>query len=197
MTQEEKKVENTPIEPKKGKKSAHKSKYYNPSVGEFGFCCESEIVAIVYNYIKRKDWGNFEKFVQNFTCYFPYEASLLSDGDLKKLFQKYNDSAIIEKIQSDRIKRINSELPRELNDLLGKYGLMTVRADGRGTKHSVKKCQRKKQYDVSRFSGYKILKGGTVIAGKRYELYEDDIRSFIQQLQSGHIYLERVWGGQK
>ena len=75
---------------------------------------------------------------------------------------------------------------------------MTVRADGRGTKHSVKKCQRKKQYDVSRFSGYKILKGGTVvIAGKRYELYEDDIRSFIQQLQSGHIYLERVWGGQK
>lgn len=44
---------------RKPKLSAHKSKYYNPSVGEFGFCCEAEKIAIIYGYVGEKRWGDY------------------------------------------------------------------------------------------------------------------------------------------
>ena len=56
------------------KYAKNKSKYYNPTVGEFGFCCEAEKVAIIYNYIRQSKWGNYDLFEKNFTMHYPYEA---------------------------------------------------------------------------------------------------------------------------
>lgn len=76
---------------KRGKKnpSAHKSKIYNPPVGEFGFCCEEEKMAILFSHIRKKNVGNFETFQIQFTNRYSYEASLLDIEDMKRLFQKY------------------------------------------------------------------------------------------------------------
>ena len=171
--------------------SAHKSKYYNPSVGEFGFCCEAEKVAIIYGYVGKKKWGDYGIFVKNFASHFPYEASLLSEEQMNELFEKYKYESIIQKIRSQRMSRLHSELPDEVIKILKSYGLRVVRADGRGTKHQVKKCRRKKQYDRSRLSGYQIMKkNGTIIAGKKFELYEADVKDFLSKLQSGEIVIE-------
>ena len=171
--------------------SAHKSKYYNPSVGEFGFCCEAEKVAIIYGYVGKKKWGDYGIFVKNFTSHFPYEASLLSEEQMNELFEKYKYESIIQKIRSQRMSRLHSELPEEVTEILKSYGLRVVRADGRGTKHQVKKCRRKKQYDRNRLSGYQIMKkNGTIIAGKKFELYEADVKDFLNKLQSGEIVIE-------
>ena len=171
--------------------SAHKSKYYNPSVGEFGFCCEAEKVAIIYGYVGKKKWGDYGIFVKNFTSHFPYEASLLSEEQMNELFEKYKYESIIQKIRSQRMSRLHSELPDEVIEILKSYGLRVVRADGRGTKHQVKKCRRKKQYDRSRLSGYQIMKkNGTIIAGKKFELYEADVKDLLSKLQNGEIVIE-------
>lgn len=171
--------------------SAHKSKYYNPSVGEFGFCCEAEKVAIIYGYVGKKKWSDYGIFVKNFTSHFPYEASLLSEEQMNELFEKYKYESTIQKIRSQRMSRLHSELPDEVTEILKSYGLRVVRADGRGTKHQVKKCRRKKQYDRSRLSGYQIMKkNGTIIAGKKFELYEADVKDFLSKLQSGEIVIE-------
>lgn len=54
-----------------------------------------------------------------------------------------------------------------------------------------KRCRRKKQYDRSRLSGYQIMKkNGTIIAGKKFELYEADVKDFLSKLQSGEIVIE-------
>lgn len=171
--------------------SAHKSKYYNPSVGEFGFCCEAEKVAIIYGYVGKKKWGDYGIFVKNFTSHFPYEASLLSEEQMNELFEKYKYESTIQKIRSQRMSRLHSELPDEVTEKLKSYGLRVVRADGRGTKHQVKKCRRKKQYDSNRLSGYQIMKkNGTIIAGKKFELYEADVKDFLSKLQSGEIVIK-------
>lgn len=177
---------------RKPKLSAHKSKYYNPSVGEFGFCCEAEKIAIIYGYVGEKRWGDYGIFVKNFTSHFPYETSLLSEEQMHNLFEKYKYKSTIQKIRSQRMNRLHSELPEEATDILKSYGLRVVRADGRGTSHQVKKCRRKKDYDKGRLSGYRIIKAncGTIIAGKKFELYEADVMDFISKLQSGEIVIE-------
>lgn len=177
---------------RKPKLSAHKSKYYNPSVGEFGFCCEAEKIAIIYGYVGEKRWGDYGIFAKNFTSHFPYEASLLSEEQMHNLFEKYKYENTIQKIRSQRMNRLHSELSEEVADILKSYGLRVVRADGRGTSHQVKKCRRKKDYDKGRLSGYRIIKAncGTIIAGKKFELYEADVMDFISKLQSGEIVIE-------
>jgi hypothetical protein len=174
------------------KYAKNKSKYYNPTVGEFGFCCEAEKVAIIYNYIRQSKWGNYDLFEKNFTMHYPYEASLLTDEKMHELFEKYNDVDTIQKIRKERMDRIHSELPKEVIEVLKTYRLRVVRADGRGTSHQVIKCRRKKSYDKGRLSGYQLMKlnCGTVIAGKKFELYESDVMDFISKLQSGEIKIK-------
>lgn len=182
---------------KKKKPSSHHSKLYNPKVGEFGFSCEEERMVIVFSHIKNKDMGNFEIFKRDFSSRYPYEASLLNDEEMQRLFEKYYgyvETGKMAELQNERRDRINSQLPKELKAALKSYSLRVSRADGRGTIKVVKKCRRKKQYDKDRLSGYRILtiKKGIPIAGKRFELYEDDIRDFLEKVGSGEINLDEV-----
>lgn len=179
----------------KKKPSSHKSKLYNPPVGEFGFCCEEERMAIVFNHIK--DIKNFDVFQREFTTRYPYEASLVSQSDMEKLYKKYYEYATngkLAEIQHQRRNRINSSLPQDIINILKKFGLRATRADGRGTSKPLKKCRRKKQYDADRLSGYRIIsiKRGIPIAGKKFELYEDDVKDFTEKLISGEIVLDEV-----
>ena len=179
----------------KKKPSSHKSKLYNPPVGEFGFCCEEERMAIVFNHIK--DIKNFDVFQREFTTRYPYEASLVSQSDMERLYKKYYEYATngkLAEIQNQRRNRINSTLSQDIINILKKYGLRVTRADGRGTSKALKKCRRKKQYDADRLSGYRIIsiKRGIPIAGKRFELYEDDVKNFTDKLISGEIVLDKV-----
>lgn len=179
----------------KKKPSSHKSKLYNPPVGEFGFCCEEERMAIVFNHIK--DIKNFDVFQREFTTRYPYEASLVSQSDMERLYKKYYEYATngkLAEIQHQRKNRINSTLPQDIINILRKYGLRVTRADGRGTSKPLKKCRRKKQYDADRLSGYRIIsiKRGIPIAGKKYELYEDDVKDFTEKLISGEIVLDEA-----
>lgn len=179
----------------KKKPSSHKSKLYNPPVGEFGFCCEEERMAIVFNHIK--DIKNFDVFQREFTTRYPYEASLVSQSDMERLYKKYYEYATngkLAEIQHQRRNRINSFLPQDIINILKKFGLRATRADGRGTSKPLKKCRRKKQYDADRLSGYRIIsiKRGIPIAGKKFELYEDDVKDFTEKLISGEIVLDEV-----
>ena len=179
----------------KKKPSSHKSKLYNPPVGEFGFCCEEERMAIVFNHIK--DIKNFDVFQREFTTRYPYEASLVSQSDMERLYKKYYEYATngkLAEIQHQRRNRINSTLSQDIINILKKYGLRVTRADGRGTSKPLKKCRRKKQYDADRLSGYRIIsiKRGIPIAGKKYELYEDDVKDFTEKLISGEIVLDEA-----
>ena len=179
----------------KKKPSAHKSKLYNPPVGEFGFCCEEERMAIVFSHIK--DIENFDVFQREFTTRYPYEASMVSQSDMERLYKKYYEYATngkLAEIQHQRRNRINSNLPQDIINILRKYGLRVTRADGRGTSKPLKKCRRKKQYDADRLSGYRIIstKKGIPIAGKKFELYEDDVKDFTEKLISGKIVLDEV-----
>lgn len=179
----------------KKKPSAHKSKLYNPPVGEFGFCCEEEKIAIVFNHIK--DIENFDMFQREFITRYPYEASLVSQSDMERLYKKYYEYATngkLAEIQQQRRNRINSTLPQDIINILKKYGLRVTRADGRGTSRPLKKCRRKKQYDADRLSGYRIIsiKRGIPIAGKKFELYEDDVREFVDKLESGEISVNEM-----
>lgn len=176
---------------------SHNSKVYNPKVGEFGFTCEDERIAIVFSHIKKKDRDNFDIFKRNFSTRYPYEARLLNNNKMKKLFNKYLAYIEIGKmaeIQKQRRDRIHSDLPKELIETLKNYGLRVTRADGRGTSKQVKKCRRKRQYDADRLSGYRVIsiKKGIPIAGKRFELYEDDIKDFTEKLVSGEIILDEI-----
>ena len=74
------------IKKERKKPSAHKSKLYNPPVGEFRFCCEEEKMAIVFSHIKNV--RNFDVFQREFTTRYPYEASLLSQSDMERLYKK-------------------------------------------------------------------------------------------------------------
>ena len=177
--------------------SSHKSKLYNPPVGEFGFCCEEEKMAIVFSHIRKKNLGSYDVFKRDFKTRYRYEASLVKGNDMRKLYQKYYEYAMngkLAQIQAERRKRIHSNLSDELVEVLKEYGLRVVRADGRGTNHQVKKCRRKKQYDQDRLSGYRIIsiKKGIPIAGKRYELYEENVREFVDKLKQGEIILDEV-----
>ena len=179
----------------KKKPSSHKSKLYNPPVGEFGFCCEEERMAIVFNHIK--DIKNFDVFQREFTTRYPYEASLVSQSDMERLYKKYYEYATngkLAEIQHQRRNRINSTLSQDIINILKKYGLRVTRADGRGTSKPLKKCRRKKQYDADRLSGYQIIsiKRGIPIAGKKFELYEDDVKDFTEKLISGEIVLDEA-----
>lgn len=179
----------------KKKPSSHKSKLYNPPVGEFGFCCEEERMAIVFNHIK--DIKNFDVFQREFTTRYPYEASLVSQSDMERLYKKYYEYATngkLAEIQHQRRNRINSTLSQDIINILKKYGLRATRADGRGTSKPLKKCRRKKQYDTDRLSGYRIIsiKRGIPIAGKKFELYEDDVKDFTEKLISGEIVLDEA-----
>lgn len=179
----------------KKKPSSHKSKLYNPPVGEFGFCCEEERMAIVFNHIK--DIKNFDVFQREFTTRYPYEASLVSQSDMERLYKKYYEYATngkLAEIQHQRRNRINTTLSQDIINILKKYGLRVTRADGRGTSKPLKKCRRKKQYDADRLSGYRIIsiKRGIPIAGKKFELYEDDVKDFTEKLISGEIVLDEA-----
>lgn len=179
----------------KKKPSSHKSKLYNPPVGEFGFCCEEERMAVVFNHIK--DIKNFDVFQREFTTRYPYEASLVSQSDMERLYKKYYEYATngkLAEIQHQRRNRINSTLSQDIINILKKYGLRVTRADGRGTSKPLKKCRRKKQYDADRLSGYRIIsiKRGIPIAGKKFELYEDDVKDFTEKLISGEIVLDEA-----
>lgn len=183
----------------KGKKkpSAHQSKLYNPPVGEFGFCCEEEKMAIVFSHINKKSGYDFESFQREFKTRYRYEASILNQAKMKKLFHKYYSYLMngkIAKIQAERRRRITTDLPTDILNVLTSYGLRVVRADGRGTSHKVSKSRRKRQYDQDRLSGYRIIsiKKGIPIAGKKYELYENDVRDFIDKLKNGEISLEQA-----
>ena len=180
---------------KKERKKSNKSKLYNPPVGEFGFCCEEERMAIVFNHIK--DIKNFDVFQREFTTRYPYEASLVSQSDMERLYKKYYEYATngkLAEIQHQRRNRINSTLSQDIINILKKYGLRVTRADGRGTSKPLKKCRRKTQYDADRLSGYRIIsiKRGIPIAGKKYELYEDDVKDFTEKLISGEIVLDEA-----
>ena len=179
----------------KKKPSSHKSKLYNPPVGEFGFCCEEERMAIVFNHIK--DIKNFDVFQREFTTRYPYEASLVSQSDMERLYKKYYEYATngkLAEIQHQRRNRINTTLSQDIINILKKYGLRVTRADGRGTSKPLKKCRRKKQYDADRLSGYRIIsiKRGIPIAGKKFELYEDDVKDFTEKLINGEIVLDEA-----
>ena len=187
-----------PMSKSKGKRpSAHKSKVYNPPVGEFGFCCEEEKMAIVFSHIRNKYMGDYKMFQKQFKNRYSYESSILSQSKMKKLFYKYYQYAMngkFAKIQEERKNRINSDLPDDILNILTEYGLKVTRADGRGTSKQVKKCKRKKQYDQDRLSGYRIISAdkGIPIAGKRYELYEEDVKDFVDKLISGEILLDKI-----
>lgn len=182
----------------KGKKrpSSHYSKLYNPPVGEFGFCCEEEKMAIVFSHIKKSGY-DYKSFQREFKVRYRYEASILNQSDMKRLYHKYCSYLMYGKIamiQAERRYRINTDLPTDILNVLTSYGLRATRADGRGTSHKVSKCRKKKQYDRDRLSGYRIIsiKKGIPIAGKKYELYENDIRDFIDKLENGEISLEQA-----
>ena len=106
----------------KKKPSSHKSKLYNPPVGEFGFCCEEERMAIVFNHIK--DIKNFDVFQREFTTRYPYEASLVSQSDMERLYKKYYEYATngkLAEIQHQRRNRINSTLSQDIINILKKW----------------------------------------------------------------------------
>ncbi|MBS7377921.1 MAG: hypothetical protein KIG42_08020 [Paludibacteraceae bacterium] len=175
---------------------SYKSKIYNAPVGDFGFCCEEEKMAILFSHIKEKNWDNFKIFKNTFSSRYRYDASLLDDEKMKKLYKKYYDYAVngkIKTLQKERKARISSSLPKELNDTLYLYNLRYSRADGRGTSKVVTKCRRKKQYDKDRLSGFRILSkyNGKVIAGKNFELYENDVKDFCDKLLNGEIKLPK------
>lgn len=179
------------------KPSSHHSKLYNPKVGEFGFCCEEEKMAIVFSHIKERNMGDYNVFKNEFSTRYTYEASLQTDLDMRRLFEKYYEykkNGKLLEIQKQRRDRINSQLPKDVLNVLESYGLKVTRADGRGTKGVVKKSRRKKQYDADRLSGYRILsiKKSIPIAGKRFELYEDDVRDFTEKLINEEISLDEV-----
>lgn len=184
---------------KKDKKSPSPRKYttktYNAPIGEFGFCCEEEKMAICFSFIKKKNWDNYEMFKKTFSSYYRYDASLQTEESIRALYDKYYQYAMngkFEEIQKARKKRINSELPKEIIETLDSFGLRVTRADGRGTANVAKKCRRKKQYDKSRLSGFRIIpkKNGTVIAGKKFELYEEDVEDFCRKLVDGEIVIK-------
>lgn len=175
--------------------SSDKSVIYNPPVGEFGFCCEEEKMAILFSHIKKKDMGDYKVFQTQFKNRYTHEAHLLNAAKMKKLYNKYYGYAMngkLGRIQAERRTRINSELPKDILDVLKEHGLKVTRADGRGTSSQVKKYRRKKQYDQDRLSGYRIVSitSGTPIAGFKYELYEEDVRAFIEKLVNGEISLD-------
>lgn len=175
----------------------HHHKLYEPPVGEFGFCCEEEKMAILFSHIRNKNMGDYKVFQTQFRNRYSYEASILSPSEMKKLFAKYYEYAMngkLAEIQSERRRRINSELPTEIVGILKAYGLRATRADGRGTSKKVTKCRRKKQYDQDRLSGYRIIsiKKGIPIVGKKYELYEEDVRDFTNKLVNGEISLDKI-----
>lgn len=179
------------------KPSTHRSKLYNPPVGEFGFCCEEEKMVIVFSHLIRNKWEDYRNFEKEFKSRYPYEASLVDDGQMKELYEKYREYHIngtLKEFKEERWHRINDKLPKEIVDVLKKYRMRATRADGRGTTHRVSKCRRKKQYDQDRLSGYRLisLKKGIPVAGKRFELYKEDVEKICHMLDSGEINLDEI-----
>lgn len=175
------------------------NKYY-PSVGEFGFCCEAEKMSILFSNMRKKNWDNFDVFKRDFKVRYADDANGIKKQKMKLLHQKYYEYAIdgtMDKIKEERRDRLNSELSEDITNQLAAYDLRVTRADGRGTSHQVKKCRRKKQYNHDRLSGYCIMKtNGKVIAGKKFELYEDDVVDFLNKLDNNELTLtppEQNW----
>lgn len=186
--------------PKTANKKTYKSSLYNPPVGEFGFCCEEEKMAILFSSIKEKNWDNYDTFKSTFATRYREDASIQTEDSLKALYDKYYQYAIdgkFKEIQMMRGRRINSTLPEELLKTLDRFDLRVTRADGRGTSKVVKKCRRKKQYNKDRLSGFRIIakKNGKVFAGKKYELYEEDVKAFCDKLLNGEITLNYLLVG--
>ncbi len=177
------------------------SKIYNAPVGEFGFCCEEEKMAILFSSIKEKNWDNYDTFKSTFTTRYRADASIQTEESIRALYDKYYQYAVdgrFKKIQMMRGRRINSTLPEKLLKILERFDLKATRADGRGTSKVVKKCRKKKQYNKDRLSGFRIItkKDGRILAGKKYELYEEDVKEFCEKLLNGEITSDHLLVGE-